>query len=64
MKITVNHARQLDYCSRGIRRFFKQYKLDLRDFLKNGIEEEVLLKTNDPHALKLIEHAKTVSSNG
>ena len=64
VKITMAHLRTVrgftrkpGFCSRGVRRWFKHYGLDYSDFLKNGIDEEVLLKTNDPMAVAAVEQA-------
>lgn len=59
MKITVSHARALGYCSPGMRRFANQYGLDWPEFLKNGVDEEILLATKDSLALKLVTAAKS-----
>lgn len=45
-------------CSRGGREFFKRHGLDWSDFLKNGIDSEMLLKTNDVMANQVIEKAR------
>jgi len=58
MKIKLEHARALGYCTRGVRVFGKKHKLDLTDFLKNGIDEEILAKLNDDMSNKMIEVAK------
>lgn len=45
------------FCASGIRRWFTHYGYDYSDFLKNGIDEELLLKTNDPMARAVVEQA-------
>ncbi len=57
MTITMQHCRELGYCAFGVRRFFREQGLDFRDFIKNGIDEETLAKTEQGLAIKLIEHA-------
>ena len=64
MKITVDHARSVlmpgrkhGYCSRGCRIFAEKYNLDWDDFCTNGIEEEVLLATDNAMATKIVEYA-------
>ncbi len=56
--VKTSHLRKLKYCSRGQRRFFEQHNLNFLDFIKNGISEEELIKTNDSMAFKAIEEAK------
>jgi hypothetical protein len=43
------------YCNKGIRLFFKKYDLDYRDFLKNGIDADILLALNDSMADRVVE---------
>jgi len=45
-------------CSSGARSFFKRHGLDWSDFLKNGIDAEILLKINDVMANQVIEQAR------
>lgn len=45
-------------CSRGGREFFKRHGLDWTDFIKNGIDAEILIKTNDVMANQVIEKAR------
>lgn len=58
MIITLSHCRNLNYCSEGIRLFFKIHKLDFMDFVRNGIDEKILLDTNDSMAKQVVEEAK------
>ncbi len=51
--ITINHARQCNYCTSGIRLFCEKYKIDLKTFLKSGIESQELMKL-DSHLVKNI----------
>jgi len=55
MKVTMSDCRQVKFCSRGVRLFFKKYNLDYKDFLKNGIEIKDLEQLNDSMANKVIE---------
>ncbi len=57
MKITHANTRGCKYCSRGTRAFFNKYKLDYAEYLKNGIDEEILLKTGDSMAKRVVEYA-------
>lgn len=53
--ITMTDCRAAGYCATGIRRWFHEYNLDFRDFLKNGIDEATLLATGDACAHKVVE---------
>ena len=64
MKITMQHVRNVKgfsrrggFCARGIRAWADRMGLDYADFVKNGIDEEVLLATNDPMALAVVRQA-------
>lgn len=57
MIVTLQDARALRYCSRGIRQFFARHGLDYSDFLRNGIPARDLRATGDAMALKVIEVA-------
>lgn len=56
--ITTRHTRALQYCNKGVREFCQKHSIDYQLFIKNGIKEEDLIKTNDVMAKKLIEYAK------
>lgn len=58
MLITVNHVRGAGMCLvPGARMFFKQNNLDWKDFLKNGIDSEIVMATGDAMAIKVVEFA-------
>jgi hypothetical protein len=57
MKITIRNTAGCKYCSKGVREFFKKYNLDYNEFVKNGVEEEVLLGTGDSMAKRVVEFA-------
>ncbi len=58
MIVTIKQARSLNYCSRGLRAFCKKHNIAYIKFAKDGINSEVLLKTNDSMALKLVSLAE------
>lgn len=65
MIITVKHlysvptwTNKVGYCAKGARFFFKKYNLDWQDFIKNGIDEELLIATNNALALHIVAYAK------
>ena len=56
-RVTMRHARQCGFCSRGARAFFARHGLDWTAFLKHGIEADKLLATGDSMARKAVEAA-------
>ncbi|HYE35514.1 hypothetical protein [Methylocaldum sp.] len=57
MKITLEHARVVGYCARGMRAFAKRHGLDWERFRAEGLPEEELLETNDAMAERCVEAA-------
>lgn len=67
MKITMAHIRQVrgfaarpGFCARGVRAWFERRELDYSDFLKNGIDEKVLVESGDSMAIAVVEQANGV----
>lgn len=65
MRITIQHLHSVPtwngrqgYCHRAAREFFARHGLDWQDFLNNGVDEELLLATQDAMAQALVEHAR------
>ena len=58
MLIKLHHAKSLNYCSKGMRHWCKQNGISYLKFIKEGIEEELLIKSNDTMAIKVVEYAK------
>lgn len=54
---TIPCRRGIGYCNTGGRPWFERHGLDWRDFVLNGVEEEVLLATGCAMILPLIEWA-------
>lgn len=53
-KVTIDDCRKAGHCPSGIRRWFEHYGFDFRDFLRNGIAEDVFLATGDAHAERIV----------
>ena len=60
----MQHVRQVKgftakpgFCPRGVRNWCRMRGIDYVDFLRNGIDEEVLLKSGDPMAKAVVEQA-------
>ena len=60
MIIWIADAKEVHFCSRGIRAFFTKYGLDYTDFIKNGIDAEQLLERtfNDSMVVQIVEHKR------
>jgi len=58
MKIYMSDIRKAKMCSQGTRAFFLARGLDFQDFLKNGLDEEILVQTGDAMALQVVEVAR------
>lgn len=50
--------RHMRYCNRGARDFFQRHDLDWGDFVREGIDAQVLVDTGDYMALRLVEQVK------
>ena len=48
----------------GARDWFKHHGFNWRDFVKNGIDADRLLATNDAFGLKVVEQAKKEQDHG
>lgn len=57
MIITMTHVRQSGMCSKGARAFFLRHGLDWSEFIKNGLDESLILATGDAMAKKVVEVA-------
>jgi len=55
MLITITDIRNAGHCVAGARTWFREYDLDFRDFLKNGIDSETLLATGDALAEQVVQ---------
>lgn len=66
MKVTLAHLSSIPgfsprpgFCRRGARAFFVRYGLDWSKFIKDGLDEEILLSSGDALAEALVEHARS-----
>ena len=64
MKIYIRHVRNANICRQGARQFAEKYNIDWHDFLKNGVDVEVLLAVNDAQVNQVVEVAKKELSHG
>ncbi len=58
MKIYMADIRKANMCSRGTRAFFLARRWNFQDFLINGLDEDVFIKTGDAMALQVVEVAR------
>lgn len=67
MIVTIEHLHTVPtwtgrqgFCHKQCRTFFLQHNLDWQDFLRNGIDEQLLLATGSALATHVVEHAREV----
>lgn len=58
MIIYMQDMRNAKMCAKGVRAFFIRHGFDHQDFLKNGIDAQLLLATNDTMAIQVVEIAE------
>lgn len=57
--VTAKHVQAAHMCLKpGAQNFFKRHNLDFRDFIKNGINAELLIETGDALALEVVDVAR------
>ena len=65
MRATLAHARQLGYCSEGLREWCKAYDMEFLVLVRKGFDCDVLRDTGDHLALAMVELAeKEALENG
>ncbi len=55
MKVFMKHIRKAKMCSGGGRSFFERHGLDWSDFLKNGIDVEIIEGLGDHMANQVVK---------
>ncbi len=55
MIITITDIRLAGYCPKGAKQWADLHGIDFRDFLKNGIDADVLLATGDAFVNHVVE---------
>jgi hypothetical protein len=53
--IRMSQLRKLQLCGKGSREFFQRHGLDWGDFLRNGVQSDVLEATGDAMAVQVVE---------
>lgn len=53
--IRITHLRKIHACVKLSKVWFKEHDLDWKDFVKNGIDLEILKQIDDIHVKEIIE---------
>lgn len=67
MIVRIGDVRAAGYCVQGARRWAESHGIDFKDFLRDGIDAEVLRQSGDGLALRLltqIEASREVGADG
>lgn len=56
--VTLEDCRTLGFCMGAVRPWFEQHGFDWRDFVRNGIEADRLLATDDHLARMAVSNAE------
>lgn len=64
MIITIDDIIKAGICASGARRWFNAHGLDFRDFMRNGIDAELLLATGDAYARQVVDRKLERLNNG
>ncbi len=57
--LTVDDARKAGFCCKGQRRWAKRVGIDMRAFVRNGIDADDLSHINDVKLKRAIDKART-----
>ena len=60
MIATWNQAKELGYCSSGLRRWCESHGIETLDFVRNGLDTDWLRKQNDAMASRLADYAEGI----
>jgi hypothetical protein len=58
VRVQIQDARELGYCSRGMREFCARKQIDWEKFIAEGIDSDELRQYDDAMANRLIEQAE------
>lgn len=58
IKVRMVHVREAKMCSNGAREFCKVHNLDWQEFLREGIDVNIIEATGDAMALEVAKVAK------
>jgi hypothetical protein len=58
-KIYLSDIRKVAMCSKGSRKFFERHSLSWGDFIKHGVDIEIIKNTNDAMAEKVVKFVES-----
>lgn len=58
LRVTIKDFRAAGICPAARHKFFEPHGLDWKDFVRNGIDADLLIATGDPRALPVVEVAR------
>jgi hypothetical protein len=58
MTVTMQDVRAAKMCARGARAFLLSHGVEWSDFLKNGVSADLLIRTGDAMAMRVVEVAR------
>jgi len=58
MRVYVKDIRAAKLCSKGARKWFERHNLSWADFLREGMDEDDVLKIGDAMAARVVEVAR------
>lgn len=56
--VTIRHLRELRLCGPGSKKWFEDHGFDWKDFVRNGLDADLLEATGDPFALEAVRLAR------
>lgn len=63
-RVLHEDLRAIKFCNRGSREFFERHGLDWSEFLRHGVDAQVLLDLDDHMALQVVEQARKREAQG
>lgn len=61
--VKMHHAKSLNYCSKGVKHWCVQHGINYIKFIKEGIDEDIILAIDDSMSKKVVERAREMENN-
>lgn len=61
--VRVQDCQELGYCMKSVRPWFARHGIDFQKFVRDGVDESVLLATDDEFARNAVANAKKREAN-
>ena len=61
--VRVQDCQELGYCMKSVRPWFAGHGIDFQKFVRDGVDEAVLLATDDEFARNAVANAKKREAN-